>query len=108
MFCPKVLAGIGNLPATVASRALPITLTRKMITERVEYLDHDNLSIKTDATEIRSRISDWTEKRAASFKQPPDFPDILSDRQKDGARILLAIADAAGGDWPSQALDRPV
>jgi Protein of unknown function (DUF3631) len=26
----------------------------------------------------------------------------LTDRQKDGARILLVIADAAGGDWPTR------
>jgi hypothetical protein len=30
------------------------------------------------------------------------LPDSLSDRQQDGAEPLLAIADAAGGDWPSQ------
>jgi len=103
VFCPKVLAGIGNLPATVSSRALPITLTRKMATEKVCYLDHDDPEIKSKARELRKRLADWTEKRVASFKQSPDFPDTLSDRQKDGARILLAIADAAGGDWPSQA-----
>lgn len=103
VFCPKVLAGIGNLPPTVSSRALPITLGRKLPTERVDYLNHDNLEIKSKAADLRRRLADWIEKRAASFKQSPDFPDILSDRQKDGARILLAIADAAGGDWPSRA-----
>ena len=103
VFCPKVLAGIGSLPATVSSRALPITLTRKMTVEQVEYLDHDDLNIKAAAADLRSRLSDWTEKREASFRQAPDFPDALSDRQKDGARILLVIADTAGGDWPTQA-----
>jgi hypothetical protein len=103
VFCPKVLAGIGNLPATVSSRALPITLGRKLTTEKVDYLDHDNLEIKSEAAELRRRLADWTEKRMASFKETPDFPDILTDRQKDGARILLAIADAADGDWPSRA-----
>jgi Protein of unknown function (DUF3631) len=103
VFCPKVLAGIGTLPPTVSSRALPITLGRKLTTEKVEYLDHDDPNIKSKAAELRRCLAEWVEKCAASFKQPPDFPEILSDRQKDGARILLAIADAAGGDWPSQA-----
>ena len=103
VFCPKVLAGIGNLPPTVSSRALPITLCRKLTTEKVDYLDHDNLGIKSKAAELRRRLGDWIEKRAASFKQSPDFPGILSDRQKDGARILLVIADSAGADWPSRA-----
>jgi hypothetical protein len=103
VFCPKVLAGIGNLPATVSGRALPITLSRKLTTEKVDYLDYDNPEIKSKAAELRRRLDDWIEKHAASIKQSPDFPDVLSDRQKDGARILLAIADAAGGDWPSRA-----
>jgi hypothetical protein len=103
VFCPKVLAGIGNLPPTVSGRSLPITLGRKLPTEKVDYLDHDDFEINAKAAELRQRLADWIEKRAASFKQSPDFPETLTDRQKDGARILLAIADAAGGDWPSQA-----
>ena len=103
VFCPKVLAGIGNLPATVSSRALPITLSRKLTAEKVDYLDHDSPEIRAKATELCGRLADWAKKWAASLKQSPDFPDVLSDRQKDGARILLAIADAAGGDWSSRA-----
>jgi hypothetical protein len=103
VFCPKVLAGIGNLPPTVSGRSLPITLGRKLPTEKVDYLDHDNSEINAKAADLRRRLADWIEKRAGSFKQSPDFPDTLTDRQKDGARILLAIADTAGGEWPSQA-----
>jgi len=103
VFCPKVLVGIGNLPPTVSGRSLPITLGRKLPTEKVDYIDHDNFEIKAKAAELRRRFADWIEKRAASFKESPDFPDILTDRQKDGARVLLAIADAAGGDWPCHA-----
>jgi hypothetical protein len=103
VFCPKVLAGIGNLPPTVSGRSLPITLGRKLPTEKVDYLEHEDFEIKAKAGELCRRLADWIEKHTAGFKQSPDFPNILTDRQKDGARILLAIADAAGGDWPSQA-----
>ena len=104
VFCPKVLSGIGNLPDTVSSRSLPITLGRKLATEKVDYLDHCDPEIKARATELRTRLSDWIEKRAESFKNTtPDFPEVLTDRQRDGARILLVIADAAGGDWPARA-----
>src|ERR1035438_9332213 len=72
VFCPKVLAGIGNLPPTVSGRSLPITLGRKLPTEKVDYLDHDNLEIKAKAAELHLRLADWTEKHAASFKQSPD------------------------------------
>jgi len=33
----------------------------------------------------------------------PELPDGLSDRQGDAWEPLLAIADAAGGDWPAHA-----
>jgi len=33
----------------------------------------------------------------------PELPDELSDRKQDVAEPLLAIADAAGGEWPSMA-----
>jgi hypothetical protein len=102
VFCPKVLAGIGNLPATVSSRSLPISLSRRLPKENVDYLDHDDPDIVYNAANLRRRLSDWIEKRTVRFNQPPDFPESLTDRQKDGSRILLAIADAAGGNWPSR------
>jgi hypothetical protein len=101
VFCPKVLAGIGDLPSTVSSRSLPIVLGRKLATEKIDYLDHSDLAIRSRAADLRRRLSDWIEKRGESFKHTaPDFPEELTDRQKDGARILLVIADAAGGEWP--------
>jgi Protein of unknown function (DUF3631)/Domain of unknown function (DUF3854) len=100
VFCPKVLAGIGDLPPTVSSRSLPIVLGRKLATEKVDYLDHGDLAIKGRAAELRNRLYDWIEKRAEAFRHAtPDFPEVLTDRQKDGSRILLLIADAAGGEW---------
>ena len=33
----------------------------------------------------------------------PELPEELNDRQQDGAECLLAIADAAGGEWPTRA-----
>jgi hypothetical protein len=36
VFCPKVLAGIGTLPDTIADRAVPIRLKRRQRNESVE------------------------------------------------------------------------
>ena len=35
----------------------------------------------------------------------PALPDELSDRAQDAAEPLLAIADVAGGDWPTRGRD---
>src|SRR5262249_17357847 len=52
---------------------------------------------------LRRLLSGWTEKKAGELKiAEPEMPESLNDRQQDGAECLLAIADAAGGDWPER------
>jgi hypothetical protein len=49
-------------------------------------------------------LEDWTKQLSAAVKDAePELPEQLNDRQQDGAEILLAIADATGGDWPARA-----
>jgi hypothetical protein len=101
-FCPKALSGIGHLPDTVADRSLPVRLQRKLHDEKVERLRER--TIAPTATELRTRLSQWIQKQLPTLKHAePGLPDELGDRQQDGAEILLAIADAAGGDWPTEA-----
>jgi hypothetical protein len=42
-FCPKAVAGIGCLADTVADRSIPIRLKRKLPSEKVDYLDDDQV-----------------------------------------------------------------
>jgi uncharacterized protein DUF3631/DnaB helicase-like protein len=102
VFCPKVIAGIGKLPETIADRAIPIRLKRKAPGEKVERFRLRLVS--GDASIIKSRLSTWISSQLQYLKEArPALPEFLSDRQQDGAEPLLAIAEAAGGDWPSQA-----
>ena len=102
VFCPKALAGIGNLPDTVADRSLHIRLERKMPEQKVERLREK--MIGPHAASLRHRLEDWAEKQSSWIKDAePELPEQLNDRQQDGAEILLAIADAAGGEWPAKA-----
>ena len=101
-FCPKALAGIGKLPDTVADRSIPIRLKRA---KPGEVLERFRLRDIVDAsTNLRSEIDDWCKANSPLLEgADPDLPQELSDRQQDGAEPLLAIADAAGGLWPSAA-----
>jgi hypothetical protein len=102
VFCPKALAGIGNLPETVADRALPIRLRRKLPTETVERLREAIVS--PQATPLYKRLTEWSAKQLQALRvSNPNLPEELNDRQQDGAECLLAIADAAGGSWPAKA-----
>jgi hypothetical protein len=101
VFCPKVIAGIGKLPETVADRAIPIRLKRKVPGEQVARFRTKLIS--GDANSLKARLKNWVSANLEDLKQThPELPECLSDRQQDGAEPLLAIADAAGGDWPTR------
>ncbi len=103
VFCPKALAGIGQLPDTVADRAIPIRLERRAPDERVE---RGRLRrIKLESEPLRERAERWAAEETVDRLRhaEPELPEQLDDRAQDGAEPLLAIADLAGGDWPVRA-----
>jgi hypothetical protein len=102
VFCPKVIAGIGKLPETIADRAIPIRLKRKAPGEKVDRFRARQ--VLSDAGRLKLRLVPWVNAHLEELKESrPALPEFLSDRQQDGAEPLLAIADAAGLDWPSRA-----
>ncbi|HWY53077.1 MAG TPA: DUF3631 domain-containing protein [Terriglobales bacterium] len=102
VFCPKVIAGIGKLPETIADRAIPIRLKRKAPGEKVDRFRAK--LVLSYASSLKARLVSWVNAHLEELKESrPALPEFLSDRQQDGAEPLLAIADAAGGDWPSRA-----
>jgi antitoxin (DNA-binding transcriptional repressor) of toxin-antitoxin stability system len=102
VFCAKAFAGIGNLPRTIATRSIPIHMQRRAKFEHVE-----RFSIRhTPPTlwPLRDRLAAWIALVADELAHAkPGMPASLSDRQVDIWEPLLAIADAAGGDWPTRA-----
>jgi hypothetical protein len=100
-FCPKAIAGIGELPDTVASRSVPIRLKRAKRSEGVERFRRDK---ETEASNLREQVAAWSGSLIDRLRGArPELPDALTDRQQDVVEPLLAIADAAGGDWPRSA-----
>jgi hypothetical protein len=101
-FCPKAIAGIGKLPDTVADRSIPIRLRRKP--PGTEVARFRRREVQPEAADLRTQVSAWaTERIDALTEMRPELPESLSDRQQDGAEPLLAIADVAGGEWPTRA-----
>lgn len=101
VFCPKVIAGIGKLPTTVADRSVPIILARKGPGQTVEKFRTREAAPVADA--IRAQLAAWAGTTAtidALRAARPAIPDALGDRQADICEPLLAIADMAGGKWP--------
>lgn len=102
VFCPKALAGIGELPDTVADRAIRIALKRRAPSETVERFRLRD--VKGQAKPIRDRLDAWSGAAIVPLDDArPELPDGISDRAADVWEPLLAIADLAGGLWPGRA-----
>ncbi len=102
-WCPKVLAGIENnsLPDTVQDRCIVISLERKLKGQHVERLRERDVAAA--AREMRERLHDWSllaVDRLSEYRVEPIRE--ISDRAEDIWEPLMAIADDAGGDWPSR------
>jgi uncharacterized protein DUF3631 len=100
-FCAKAIAGIGNLPDTVADRSIPIRLKRAAPGEVVAR--YRRREVAREVMPLCQQIANWcSEFRDSLADTRPELPSDLSDRQQDVIEPLIAIADAAGGDWPEK------
>ena len=98
-FCPKLIAGIGEIPDTVRDRALVVRLERKPAAVRLDaWRERDREAVEA----MRAQIARWTgdnAMRIVATLPAVVFPDALHDRARDAWESLLAIANAAGGEW---------
>ena len=102
VYCAKALAGIGDLPDTIADRSIAIRLKRRRAGEQVERFRHR--TVAPQGAELRALMSAWVvDYLDALADAKPNLPDQLDDRAADGWEPLLAIADLAGGTWPTRA-----
>ena len=103
-FAPVAVAGLRDLPDTLASRSIFIRMKRRAPDERVEsfrYRYHVD-----EAIPIREALAEWCEQHEADLAgAEPDMPRGIEDRAADCWEPLLAVADAAGGDWPKRCRD---
>jgi len=102
VYCPKAIAGIGKLPDTVADRSIDITLKRRAKNEPVRRFRQREAKVEGES--IRVGLAAWAVGAGPLLRDAqPDLPEELDDRAQDGWEPLLAIADMAGGEWPSRA-----
>jgi putative DNA primase/helicase len=96
------IALIGKLPATLHDRSAPVVdLQRRLRTEKVESFRLDRTQALDD---LASKAARWALDNAEKINSTdPKLPDGLFNRDADNWRPLLAIADAAGGQWPDRA-----
>lgn len=99
-FGPKAFAGIVTIPDTLRDRSIVIELRRRAPSETIERFRRRDAEPEADP--IRSALVEALT-RLELVGRRPDLPAELDDRAADNWEPLLAIADAAGGDWPAKA-----
>ncbi|MCL6300486.1 DUF3631 domain-containing protein [Streptomyces kronopolitis] len=101
-YCAVAVAGLGSLPDTILTRSVIIRMRRRARNERVEPFRH-----RLHAAEghvLRDRLAKWAESVRPMVEGVfPVMPDEVTDRPADVWEPLIAIADAAGGQWPERA-----
>jgi len=100
-YCAKVLCGIGKLAPTIMDRGVVIEMRRKQTSDKVERLRRANPNLFED---ICAKLSRWSTDNAQAVKNArPESLERLNDREQDNWEPLFAIADIAGGEWPTMA-----
>ncbi|HVS15500.1 MAG TPA: DUF3631 domain-containing protein [Thermoanaerobaculia bacterium] len=101
VYGPVVLAAIGRMPPTLQDRSIVVPMRRRRQDEAVSRLRMDHTEWAVD---LRRRCARWAVDHADVVGgADPDLPAGLHDRAADNWRVLVAIADVAGGRWPAAA-----
>jgi len=98
-YCAVALAGLDDLPDTLSSRSVVVRMRRRAPDEPIEPFRHRLHSPEGET--LRKRLDEWAKR--ITLSDWPDMPDGVEDRDADVWEALLAVADAAGGDWPERA-----
>jgi hypothetical protein len=102
VYATVALAGLGDLPETLMSRSVVLRMRRRAPNEQVTSFRRRLAQPEGHA--LRDRLAAWA---ATVFDEVelawPEMPDGVTDRPADVWEPLLAVADAAGGEWPEKA-----
>ena len=99
-FAMACLASIGDLPDTIEDRAVVIRMRRRAPGEQIA--PYRTRRDGPHLNELRDELADWVGGMAPALHDVvPEMP--VEDRAADTWEPLVAIADAAGGNWPHRA-----
>jgi hypothetical protein len=98
VWCPQVIAGIGEQRGTMHDRSIHIEMRRKMPGESVMKLPVDAFERQVS---IRRRFMRWADDNRLKLT-PVEPPACGNDRAQDNWLPLFTLAHVVGGDWPQK------
>ncbi|MFJ8005562.1 DUF3631 domain-containing protein [Streptomyces fagopyri] len=101
-YCAVAMAGIGSLPDTVLTRTVIVRMRKRAPNEKIE--PYRQRTHEKQGHALRDRLAKWADTvRDRVANAWPEMPEGVTDRPADVWEPLLAVADAAGGNWPTRA-----
>ncbi len=102
VYAALATAGLGDLPDTILTRSVVVRMRRRAPNETVEPF-RERIHVAEGHT-LRDRLAEWADTvRDQIAGAWPEMPEGITDRPADVWEPLIAVADAAGGDWPARA-----
>jgi len=103
-YCAVALAGLGWLPDTILARSVIVRMRRRAPGEGITPFRRRVHG--AEGHELQVRLAVWAARVVdAMAAARPEMPPGIEDRDADVWEPLLAIADAAAGEWPKRARD---
>jgi hypothetical protein len=103
-YCAVALAGLHDLPDTLASRTIIVRMRKRAPSEPVESFRRRVVADEGHA--LMDRLAIWVPTVPAGIW--PNLPAEVTDRDADVWEPLLMVADWGGGEWPALARDAAV
>jgi Protein of unknown function (DUF3631) len=98
-FCPKAIGMKGRkLPDTTLSRCIIVEMKRKKPSDRAEHFEHVD---DAELGELRRQCMRWSMDNAETLRGiTSQMPAGFDNRLGDNWRLMFAVADLAGSEWP--------
>lgn len=100
-FAFAALAGIGRMPDTIEDRGVVVQMRRRKRSEKVA--PYRTRRDAPDLHGIRDWITEWAEQIRDKIRYHEPANLGVEDRAADVWEPLIAVADMAGGHWPTTA-----
>jgi hypothetical protein len=99
VFAPCALAGLGDLPETIATRSIIIRMKRRSGSQTIRPFRYR--FARAELTRAKLTVEEWAEN--VGYLLGMAFPEMpVQDRAADVWEPLFAIAEVAGGPWPQR------
>ncbi len=101
-FCAVAIAGLNDVPDTIATRSVIVRMRKRAPKEQVS--PWRTKTGEPIGTRLRLALSSAvSDVRGDLERAEPHMPPGVDDRPADVWEPLLAVADCAGGEWPNLA-----